>query len=147
MMKKPELIILAISVGITIGISLLVGFAGAALIGSFWSWFSLALITQLILFAIANSYLLQKDRFVSDQLSLKALEQISKFSIKINCAYCQQQNVVPVQLNQKNTFKCDSCNQVNGITMQFISTPITTPIESVKIPLEGTESIEFKVKQ
>jgi len=31
--------------------------------------------------------------------------------------------------------------------MQFMATALTTPIESVKIPIENSNSVEFKVVQ
>jgi hypothetical protein len=144
-MKRTELVILSISLGLTILVSTIFGFAGSSLTGSFWSWFWISILGQAILFALVNSVLLQRDRVTTEQLNIKALEQIAKFTIKLSCSYCQQINVVPIQLNTKNTFKCESCNQTNNISMQFIATPLTTPLESVKIPVEGTDSIEFKV--
>ena len=88
---------------------------------------------------------IQKDNLQRQQAELETLDKLAKFSIKLTCAYCQQYNVTPIQLNQKNTFKCESCNQVNGISMQFMATTLTSPIESVKIPIENSGSIEFKV--
>jgi hypothetical protein len=140
-MNRLELIILSVSVGITIIVSTLFGFAGSSLIGTFWSWFWISALVQAILFATVNSFLYQKDRIIADQLSVLSLEQLSKFSIRIFCSYCQQQNTTPIQLNQKNSFKCESCNQVNGIVMQFTATPLTTPVESIK---HNIESIEIK---
>ena len=102
-------------------------------------------VIQIIGFLSINSYLLQRDSIQLQQAEVEALEQLSKFTIKVSCAYCQQPNTTPIQLNQRNTFKCESCNQVNGISMQFMATTLTSPIESVKIPIENSGSIEFKV--
>jgi transcription elongation factor Elf1 len=59
-----------------------------------------------------------------------ALDGLSKFTIGVQCAYCKQSNNVPITLNKENRFPCTSCNQVNGIKMQFFTTQLTTPIES-----------------
>ena len=147
MIKKPETVILLVSIGVTTLIATLFGFAGSAIIGTFWAWFWITILLQVIIFAITNSYFLQKDKFNEDRLTVQTLEQFAKFTIKLNCSYCQQPSTIPIQLNQRNTFKCESCNQINGVTMQFISTPLTTPIESVSIPIENSESIEFKVSR
>jgi len=144
-MNKTFILITLISVGLTCLISTLFGFAGSTIIGTFWGWFWITILIQFIGFLIINSYLIQKDNLQRQQAELETLDKLAKFSIKLTCAYCQQYNVTPIQLNQKNTFKCESCNQVNGISMQFMATTLTSPIESVKIPVEKSESIEFKV--
>lgn len=144
-MKKPELIVLAISLSITCAISVLLGFAGSAIVGTFWAWFWIGCLFQLLVFVGINSFLIQKDNAIQQQNALLEFETFSKFTVSLTCGYCQQNNVVPIQLNQRNTFKCESCNQTNSVSMQFTAIPVTTPIESVKIPVENSNSIEFKV--
>lgn len=143
-MKSPT-IIAVISIGITLTVSALFGFAGSSIIGTFWGWFSISLLMLVIGFAAYNSFLIQRDNLAIQQAEIEALEQFSKFSIKMSCAYCNQSNITPIQLNQRNTFKCGSCNQVNGISMQFIATTLTTPIESINIPVNQNETMEFNV--
>ena len=147
-MKKPEILIIALSLLATCAVSAVFGLAGAAIIGTFWAWFVVSFMVQVVGFLAWNSFLAQKEQFVAQQLEIEALDQLSRFTVSLACAYCQQKNTVPIQLNQKNTFKCGSCNQVNGVFMQFTATTLTTPIESVKLPaLPGSESIEFKVSR
>lgn len=144
-MSKFELKILAYSIAITGLISVLFGFAGSSIIGTFWSWFCISFLIQFLGFVLYNSFLIQKDNIALQDSEVEALRHISKMSIKITCAYCQTHNVTPIQFNRRNTFKCESCNQVNGVSIQFSSTAITTPLESVKIPVDENESIEFVV--
>jgi hypothetical protein len=144
-MNKTILLVIGISVGLTCLISTLFGFAGSTIIGTFWGWFWVTFLIQFVGFIVFNSYLIQRDSLSQQQIEVEALDKLSKFTIKLTCAYCQQYNTTPIQLNQKNTFKCESCNQVNGISMQFMATTLTSPIESVKIPIENSGSIEFKV--
>lgn len=143
-MKTPAIIAL-ISTVITLTVCTLFGLAGSSIIGTFWAWFTISLLVLVIGFAAYNSFLIQKDYIALQAAEVEALEQYSKFSIKINCAYCQQSSIVPIQLNQRNTFKCEGCNQVSGVSMQFMATTLTTPVQSVKIPASVNESIEFKV--
>ena len=144
-MNKTLALIAGISIGLTCLISTIFGFAGASIIGTFWGWFWVSLLVQVIGFACYNSYLIKQDQVRNQMLELETLDKISKFTVKLSCAYCQQFNTIPILLNQKNTFKCESCNQVNGVSMQFMATTLTSPIESVNIPLPSSESIEFKV--
>jgi hypothetical protein len=144
-MNKTSFIVLLVSLTLTSLVSTLFGFAGQTIIGTFWGWFWVSLLLQFIGFVAYNSYLIQKDDIAMQKAEVETLEQLAKFSIQINCAYCNQSNVTPIQLNKRNTFKCESCNQVNGVSMQFMATTITTPIQSVKLPLSGSESIEIKM--
>jgi hypothetical protein len=144
-MNKFEVKVLGLSLGITSVVSTLFGFAGSTIIGTFWGWFWISLLVQVIGFLVVNSYLVQQDVTLFQQTELDALEKLSKFMIRLLCAYCQQPNTTPIQLNQRNTFKCESCNQVNGVSMQFMATTLTTPIESVKIPVDNSTVAEFKV--
>ena len=144
-MNKLTLIVLGISLGTTCLVSALFGFAGSSIIGTFWGWFWISLLVQFIGFVAYNSFLIQRDQAINQQAEIETLDKLAKFTIKVTCAYCQQANVVPIQLNQRNTFKCESCNQVNGISMQFMATTLTSPIESVKLPVENSNSVEFKV--
>tara|TARA_R110000868_G_scaffold40267_3_gene139157 strand:- start:1619 stop:2059 length:441 start_codon:yes stop_codon:yes gene_type:complete len=144
-MKKFEYLVLGISISSTFLISTIFGFAGGAIIGTFWAWFWISFLIQVIAFAVWNSFLIQKSDAIAQLAEIQLLEQLSRFVIQLSCAYCKQPNNVPIQLNAKNTFKCESCNQVSGVFMQFTATTLTTPVESVKLPLGGSESVEFKV--
>lgn len=127
--KSTEFIIASASVIVTIIVSAIFGFTGSTIIGTFWSWFWISLLTQVIGFFVVNSFLLQKKIENERILEIQEMKEISKFSINLNCAYCKQANITPIILNKKNTFKCDACNQVNGVFMQFTATTLTTPID------------------
>ena len=144
-MKRIELIILALSVGITAGVSTIFGFAGSSIIGAFWGWFWISFLLQVLIFVGYNTFMINKNQAIAQQQEIDLLDKLAKFSVRLSCAYCQQQNTIPIQLNQKNTFKCESCNQTNSVVMQFSAATLTTPIESVKMPLIGGEAVEFKV--
>jgi len=144
-MNKITLTILVGSITLTSLVSTLFGFAGSTIIGTFWGWFWISLLIQFIGFVAYNSFLIQRDNIAMQQSEIEALDKLAKFSIRLACAYCNHLNVLPIQLNQRNTFKCDGCNQVNGVSMQFLATTLTTPMQSVKIPVENEGTIEFKV--
>lgn len=144
-MNKTSFIVLLVSLTLTSLVSTLFGFAGQTIIGTFWGWFWISLLVQFIGFIAYNSYLIQKDDIAMQRAEVETLEQLAKFSVQLSCSYCNQSNVTPIQLNKRNTFKCESCNQVNGVSMQFMATSITTPIQSVKLPLSGEDSVEIKM--
>ena len=143
-MNKFTLTVVGISLGITSVISSLFGLAGSTIIGTFWSWFWISFLVQFIGFVVVNSFLIQKDNVVLRQTEMAVLDKLSKFTVTLSCAYCKQPSLVPIQLNQRNTFKCEGCNQVNGVSMQFLSTTLTSPVDSVTIPVENSE-VEFLV--
>jgi hypothetical protein len=140
-MNRFELTIILISVAITLFFSAVIAAAGSLIYGAFWGWFGITFAFQIIGFTIWNSYLLQKDNAIAQQNEVEELRALSNISIKLSCAYCNRPNDIPIQLNRKNTFKCDYCSQVNGVFMQFTSTTLTTPIDSIKLPINETEAL------
>jgi len=133
--NRPEMFILSLSFGITILISFLIAIGVYMFKGIFWSPFFIVTGFQFLFFIVTNTILQNRDANKIAELEIQALDKLSKFTIAIQCAYCKVPNTVPINLNQENRFTCTSCNQVNGIKMQFFTTQITSPIE--KNPLEG----------
>jgi len=144
LLKRPEAVILGYSLAITVLVSAIVGAGGYFLLGSFWGTFVVTFGIQFILFAVINTLLQRKDQIEVNKLLTEQLDALSKFTIKLNCAYCKTPNTFPITLNQENRFQCESCNQVNGVKMQFFATQLTTPLNKILIPTGENESIEFK---
>jgi len=143
---RPETLVLLISLGFTTLVSVLVGTGGYLIANKFWGFFVIAFCIQFIIFAIVNTFLLRKDAIESVALINEQMDKLAKFTVRLTCSYCSQSNVVPIILNQENRFKCDSCNQVNGVKMQFFSTQITTPLSKVLQGPEG-EAINTTTKE
>jgi transposase-like protein len=115
---------------------------GLLIVNKFWGFFLISFVLQFIIFAIVNTFLRRKDFIETTKVINEQLEATSKYIINITCAYCQTSNPTPVILNQENRFKCSSCNQINGIKMQFFATQITTPLKKITmIPDEEREEI------
>jgi len=143
---RPEIFVILLSTIITTAISALIGLGGSLMIGSFWGPFFLGFGLQFVLFFIVNTILQKRDALAEAQVSTEQLEALSKYFIKLSCSYCGKPNSFPIVLNEENRFKCEYCQQVNGVKMQFFSTQITTPIEKVLIPSDTNETVaEFKV--
>jgi hypothetical protein len=144
LLNSPVLVIVGLSLLFTGVVSGVVGLGGYLLGSNFWGWFILAFGIQFIAFAIINTVLQRKDTIEGAKVLNEQLEALSKFTIQLTCAYCKQPNAVPIILNQENRFKCESCNQINAVKMQFFAAQITTPLNKVVMPAGENESIEFK---
>jgi hypothetical protein len=142
LLNKPEVIIISLSLLFTTVVSAVVGLGGLLLTTHFWGFFIIAFGIQFIIFAISNTVLQRKDIIEGTMVANQQLEALSKFTVRLVCAYCKQTNDVPVVLNQENRYKCGSCNQVNGVKMQFFSTQVTTPLSKILLPV-GDESIDI----
>jgi hypothetical protein len=145
MLKKPVFVIIGISLLLTVLVSILFGLASALMFKTFWGGFVGGVALQVIVFAIHNSNLLKKDQFESIKLANEQLDALSKFTLKLACAYCKTSAIVPIKLNEENRFTCEYCKQVSGVKMQFVTTQVTTPLEKVVMPVGSEDSIEFKV--
>jgi hypothetical protein len=141
--QTPESLVVFLSLGFTTIVSLVVGLGGLLITGKFLGFFLIAFGIQFVVFAIFNTFLQRKDTIEGVKVLNEQLEALSKFTVRLSCAYCQTQNTTPIQLNQENRFKCESCNQVNSIKMQFFAAQITTPLEKITMQTED-ESINIK---
>jgi transposase-like protein len=101
------------------------------------------------LFFVINTILQKRDTLTEIKLANEQLEALSKHLIKLTCSYCSKPNTLSITLNRENRFKCEFCQQVNGVKMQFFATQITTPIEKVLIPSSDTNDTiaEFKTSR
>lgn len=119
---KSTLIVLSVSIFGSIG-GFLFGF-------NFFGIFFILLTLQYILFYmisyIAKITLIEKTK-------QKELEKLENLSTILNCAYCNNQNIVTFNPdnNARMEFKCDHCSKTNLVTMQFVVARLTEP---VKIP-------------
>jgi len=141
--NKPEIIVVLASLLFTLLVSSAFGIGGMLIVNKFWGFFLISFVLQFVIFAIVNTFLRRKDFIETTKLVNEQLEATSKHLINLSCSYCQTPNTFPIVLNQENRFKCESCNQVNGVKMQFFSTQITTPLNKVMIPT-GDDEVEFK---
>jgi len=142
-LNKLEILVIGISLSFSSLVSSVFGLAGWLVVGKFWGFFLMALALQFVVFAIVNTFLRRKDLIETTKLINEQLEATSKHLINLTCAYCQITNTIPIVLNEENRFKCESCNQINGVKMQFFSTQITTPLKKVVIPV-GDEGVEYQ---
>lgn len=122
-------------------ISLLGGISGHLLVSNFWAFFVLFFIVQYIVFfaisTIIESYFIEKTK-------QKELDKLENLSTILNCAYCNQQNIMTFlpENNNRVEFTCENCKKKNLVTMQFIVARITEPVSMPKvtgIPLEDVQ--------
>lgn len=138
----PEIAVIGLSILITVIISCVLGTAGYLFLRNFWGTFLLSLGVQFVVFFIVNTFLQRKDELETAKIVNDQLETLSKYIVRLTCSYCSKPNNVPIILNRENRFKCEFCQQTNGVKMQFFSTQITTPLEKITLSSEdiSTES-------
>lgn len=108
-------------------ISSLVGFAGTAYDKPFWSIFSYCTAAQFVLgytvAALAQNYY-KNNTYIAE---LNALEKLSTL---LNCAYCNQPNVVTFLPDEIPNMVCDKCKNTNSIKLQFSVSRTTIPMNA-----------------
>jgi len=67
-------------------------------------------------------------------LNLKRIEnerikEFTKQGLDVECAYCGENNFVPIRLAEKNEFTCTSCAKVNSVYIEVLTTQTTTPLQ------------------
>lgn len=68
------------------------------------------------------------------------LEKIGNLSSVLNCAVCNQPNLITFIPDQQERveFNCEKCHKQNVVTMQFTVALMTTPMDKLSHPIKDT---------
>lgn len=119
-------------------ISLLAGMGGYLLGYNFLAVFLLFFAIQYILFSAISSLVIS---YFVEKTKQKELDKLENLSTILNCAYCNQPNVMTFlpQDTSRLEFECDSCKKKNVVTIGFTVARVTEPVNVPNItgiPLE-----------
>jgi hypothetical protein len=120
-------------------ISVLGGITGYLLNSNFWAFFILFFILQYVIFFVTSTII---ESFFVEKTKQKELDKLENLSTILNCAYCNQANLMTFlpENNNRIEFTCESCKKKNLVTMQFVVARLTEPVVIPKvsgIPLES----------
>lgn len=132
-MKKEALIVIGLSLALLVIPALLVAGGLFFLWGHFWLTFLVALAVAWMIGQLSNIFFQQKASVEIERLKVKLTEIYNQQSVEVSCAYCKDRNLIPIRLNQRNTFSCKVCKQTNLIIFQFATAQITTPLEEPQL--------------
>lgn len=126
------------STAITILVSCIGGLGGYILNIGFIPTFLLLFVFQYILFFALSTLVVS---YFKEKTKQKELDKLESLSTILNCAYCNQSNIMTFipNDNSKLEFTCESCKKQNSVTMNFVVARLTEPINIPKvsgIPLE-----------
>lgn len=126
------------STAITILVSCIGGLGGYILNIGFIPTFLLFFVFQYILFFALSTLVVS---YFKEKTKQKELDKLESLSTILNCAYCNQFNIMTFipNDNSKLEFTCESCKKQNSVTMNFVVARLTEPINIPKvsgIPLE-----------
>lgn len=134
-MTKQTFTIGVLSLLVTLLPSFLIALAIFSFFGNFWAWFCITYSFIFLVGIISNNFIQKKINRDIIKLQTRLHEVSNQQSVEVSCSYCKMRNVVPVYLNQRNTFKCSKCQQVNLVIFQFAAAQVTVPLE---LPQMGT---------
>jgi uncharacterized membrane protein len=111
-------------------VSLFAGMGGYLLGYNFLAFFLLFAAIQYILFSAISSLIIS---FFVEKTKQKELDKLENLSTILNCAYCNQPNVMTFlpQNTSRLELECDSCKKKNVVTIGFTVARIT---EIVNVP-------------
>lgn len=61
------------------------------------------------------------------------LAEIAKQSAVVSCAFCEEDNLAPIRLDEDNTFTCTSCNKENSIYVNIQTVQPTEPLVDTQL--------------
>lgn len=105
---------------ISIGVFLFVGYFWGTLIFTFGLIYVIGLVSN----KFTESKINTKINELNEYISRKTLEQ----SMEVSCAYCGMRHIIPIRVDERNTFECKKCSQTSLIVFQFTTAQLTTPL-------------------
>ena len=126
-------LILLRSICITLGISAIIAGALTFFNVLFWPSFILVSITQIILWQIVKYVVDVKAAIKNKDIEGDLIKQYMVNDVVIPCAGCKKENLVNIQLNKSNSFKCPDCGLENVVYINMEAVQVTTPVGSLKI--------------
>ena len=119
------------SLGITVGVSLLIA-TGLSLFGlSFWNSLFLVFALHFVAFGILNYITGVITRYKLRALATQELEILNSQSAPVQCAKCGEPSMVPIVIaSDENEFSCVYCSTENKIIISAEALLKTTPIST-----------------
>jgi len=106
---------------------------------SFLTIFFVSIIIQFIVFYIIGSIIDVMSEIKLKQIEAITISELSKQSIEVECpCFKKAREVVPVTLNQDNSYKCGTCGKTNSIIITAETASVTEPI-SLTLPIPAPE--------
>lgn len=123
---------LSITVAVALGIAL-VAFLFTNNLSVFFGVFIASFILQFIIHYFWQTFLINRLSISENEVLQSYITQNTKQSINLNCAYCQAQNNVNIDINSENIFGCKNCNQQNIIMMEFSTARVTVAQDTSQV--------------
>jgi hypothetical protein len=132
-MNKQSIALIVLSLVVIILPATVIALILGGFFGHFWSWFGLSCAILFVIGQLSNSFFSKKMNIDIIRLQTRLEEIANQQNVEVSCAYCRTRNITPVYLNQRNTFTCSKCKQVNLIIFQFAAAQVTVPLESPQL--------------
>ena len=131
------------SLGITFVISAAIGALFFFTKGNFVGPFSIAAISQFVLFFIWNSGMEIWRDHLRRQTDNEMYKEFSKMGVDVECNYCGELAFVPVDLSTENRYTCGKCGKDNRILIEVRTVQTTEIPES----LDAQQALKKKVDE
>jgi len=123
---SKKILMISTSLAIVFGSSAALAYGLSIFEISFWPAFWLIAIIQFLAPVLwSRLYETRKLLEVLDEYKAKPYR---KYSIPLNCTYCNAKNEIEIDLTDTE-FKCENCKKFNGIHVNFMTAAITEPID------------------
>ena len=119
------------SLGITLGVSALISSALYLLGVPFWVTFILSTAIQIFVWQGFQYIVSVRAALTSKEVDKEMMETYMSNSVEMPCAYCKEDNFVPIKLNTNNSFMCSGCDKETVVYIHIDSVQRTVPVESL----------------
>jgi hypothetical protein len=109
-------------------VSTLAAFVLHSLNANFWYSFAFAIAIQFIGWNLYIRWLTSRNEIRRKELDNEMLAELAKQSATLPCAYCGQDNISPIRLDDNNVLKCEGCDQESVVYVNLEVAQKTVPV-------------------
>lgn len=120
------------SIGITLGVSTVVSSALYLAGVPFWTSFILAVVIQIFIWQGFQYVVSVRAALASKEVDKEMMEVYMSNSVTIPCAYCKDENFVPIKLDTNNSFTCSACNNETVVYIHIDPVQKTVPVQALQ---------------
>lgn len=101
----------------------------------FWSlgynWIKVSVFTlvgQFVIFYFFNTVLQSRMTLRNKELENARIKEFSKQGTIVPCAYCGEDNFIPIRFDKDNQFPCNGCSKPNSVYINITTAQVTSPL-------------------
>lgn len=109
-------------------VSTVIGFVLYSLGANFWYSLIFGIVIQFAIWKLYTYWVNRDAELRSKELDVQLIGELAKQEATLPCAYCGQENTVPIRLDENNSFECMGCSEESVVYISLETVQRTVPV-------------------